>query len=160
MLHIVIVDDSREDLGFLERVLRQCKILNPIHSIHSGEECLAFFRSKATRSLVILDLVMAPTSGISVIRELRESGLARDSVIVMLSGITDIKAINEGYQLGAATFLIKPIKPEDILEMLNGMKSKIRVEEQPTGYLLEWVHAHPGSRPGGEPPSRTFSLSA
>jgi DNA-binding response OmpR family regulator len=103
---------------------------------------------------------MAPTSGISVLRELRESGLAKDSVIVMLSGITDIKAINEGYQLGASTFLIKPIKPDDILEMLNGMKNKIRVEEQPSGYLLEWINSHHATPSAGEPPSRTVSLSA
>jgi hypothetical protein len=39
---------------------------------------------------------MAPVSGIAVLRRLKSLGTAEDSIFVMVSGITDIKALNEG----------------------------------------------------------------
>jgi CheY-like chemotaxis protein len=157
MLTIVLVDDALNDLGFAERVLRRCKILNPIKLLHSGNECISHFSAQPpaaeefpVRSLVFLDLVMAPISGISALTQLRTRGLARDSVFIMLSGITDIKLINEGYKLGAQTFLIKPIRPEDVLDLLNIIKNKITVRETTDGYLLEWV-----TSPSATPDSTT-----
>jgi len=144
MLSVVLVDDVQEDLGFLERILRQCKILNPIHSLHSGEECVDFFKktdAKASPSLVILDLIMSPLSGVATLRRLKSLGVAQNSVFVMLSGITDIRAINEGYQLGAHTFMIKPVNPEDLMQTLQGLRSKIHIERREDGYLLDWIAA-------------------
>jgi response regulator of citrate/malate metabolism len=139
MLEIVLVDDVREDLGLFERVLRHCKIINPVRRMQSGEECISFFKKSSGRYLVFLDLIMAPISGISTLRQIRNAGLAGDSVFVMLSGITDMKAINEGYQAGAHTFLIKPVKADDVMETLNGLKSKIQITlEEQEGYKLEW----------------------
>jgi len=167
MLEIVIVDDSAEDLGFAERVFKQCKILNPITLLHSGEQCISWFEEKfqtgrGKQYLVILDLVMAPTTGIAVLRHLRTKKLAEESVFIMLSGITDIKSINAGYQLGAKTFLVKPIKPEDILDLLTNLKNQIIVEEQPEGYLLRW--SSPASAESKTPDTgffkRGISLSA
>ena len=143
MLQILLVDDLREELGFLQRTLQQCKILNPQVLLQSGQECISFFRAnqspeRSARFLVFLDLVMSPVSGIAVLRHLKNLGLSEESLFVMLSGISDIKGINEGYQLGARTFMIKPVKPDDVMEVLNAMRSKIIVEERPEGYLLDW----------------------
>jgi CheY-like chemotaxis protein len=142
MVEIVLVDDAREDLAFLERVLRQCKILNPIHRFYGGDDTLLYFRKlnpDAGRYLIFIDLIMSPLNGISVLRSLRAEGIAQNCIFVMLSGITDIKAINEGYQLGAHTFLIKPVSPQDILELLQNLQNKITAHETPDGYLLEWT---------------------
>jgi DNA-binding NtrC family response regulator len=143
MLSILIIDDAQEDALFLERILHQCKILNPIRVLKSGAECLAYFENPEEKSegvLVFLDLIMQPLSGIAVLKTLNERGLGKDSTFVMLSGITDIKAINAGYQLGARTFMVKPIRAEDVLELLSALKSKIEVKKEDDGYVLEWAH--------------------
>src|SRR4051812_19277515 len=134
MIPILIVDDSREDSSLLERIFRQCKILNPITHVDSGEACLSLLRMNGTthrgdRLLVIVDLMMAPLSGVSLLRSLKNENLIGRSVFVMLSGITDLKAINEGYQLGAQTFLVKPVKKDDIIDLLDGLGRKISMEE-------------------------------
>ena len=139
MLKILITDDVAEDLGFVERVLRQCKIANPVQLLHSGQECLDHFETHPKeRFLVILDMMMEPVNGLSVLRRLHAKGMGQDSIFIMLSGITDIKVINEGYKAGARTFLIKPLKTEDILELLNALKDKIAVETNDEGYTLRW----------------------
>jgi len=165
MIELVLVDDAQEDLGLLERVLRQCKILNPIHRLSSGMETISFLREEKQQGvhyLVLLDLIMAPVSGISVLRTLKAEGTVEDCIFVMLSGITDIKAINDGYQLGAFTFMVKPIKPEDVMEMLNGLRNRIAVRQAPEGYLLEEGDFYSLAQPIPRiiPMDRTLSISA
>jgi two-component system response regulator len=147
MLQILIVDDSGEDRALAQRVLTQCKILNPIHLVSSAADCITtlqngIFRPKensAQRFLVLLDLAMSPHNGHWVLREAATRNLMDSVIFVMLSGIAGIRDVHQGYQLGAKTFLIKPLKAEDVLELLNAVKGKIRLEEFPTGYLLHWV---------------------
>ena len=69
MLPIVIVDDSREDAMLAIRVLKECKIVNPIIVLKSGEECIDFFEGKGEHGnrslpcLLFLDLAMNPIRG-------------------------------------------------------------------------------------------------
>lgn len=141
MLPIVIVDDSREDALLAQRVLTQCKVQNPITILGSGEECLDYFKGDglhAARSLpclLFLDMVMAPVSGLDVLRELSRLPEARGSVLIMLSGLTELRTIHEGYQLGAHTFLVKPLAAEDVIQMLNTIPA-LTVVKLPSGYEI------------------------
>jgi len=155
MLPIIIVDDSEEDSLLLERLLMQCKILNSIHRLKSGKECVDYFKGATgpgyssgsnnvrhdKRSLVFLDLIMSPLSGTGVLKALQREPQAKGSVIIMVSGLTDIKAIHEGYQLGAKTFLVKPIAAADVLQLVASLGESITVNEQPDGYALHWTTA-------------------
>ncbi|HEX7862683.1 MAG TPA: response regulator [Verrucomicrobiae bacterium] len=147
MLPLLIVDDAREDALLVQRVLSQCKILNPVLVLNSGDACLDFFEAvgpfteRKLPCLVLLDMIMAPLSGLDVLGKLRSHGwLAKGSMVVMLSGLTDIKAIHEGYQLGAKTFLIKPLQAEDVMQMLNSIASLSAVK-RPDGYELVFTHS-------------------
>jgi two-component system response regulator len=146
MLEIIVVDDSEEDVRLLDRVFQQCKILNKRIIFESGEEFLKFIKEKkrGVQYLVFLDLVMPPPNGIAVLKSVSEQETARDCIFIMLSGVTDIKAVNQGYKLGAQTFIIKPVKPEDVMEVLAALKSKIVTKQSPEGYLLDWIPS-PGS---------------
>lgn len=150
MLPILVVDDSREDMLLAERILRQCKIRNPIRTFSNGRDCIRHFEGKdqdpmEVPCLLLLDLMMAPVDGLAVLRFLKETNLAGDSPVVMVSGLTDIKAIQQGYQLGARTFLVKPINREDILQMLNSLKG-LFIEETAEGYVLSVGKAPEGGR--------------
>src|SRR5438874_9388669 len=148
MFPVLIVDDSRDDLMLADRVLRQCKILNPIHLLSSGEACIDFLRRNFAGDedakipqpcLIFLDLSMTPMSGIETLRAINEMPIASKSCVVMLSGIRDIKKVRDGYQLGARTFLVKPLKPEDVMDFLQSVETVIRVEMTAVGYNLYWV---------------------
>jgi CheY-like chemotaxis protein len=151
MLNILVVDDAEDDRLLAERVLRHCKILNPVLLFRGGDECIRHFEEnspKGERSLVFLDMIMAPTSGLNVLRRLRDRNIAGESVLVMLSGITDMKLIQEGYQLGAQTFLVKPFQADDVVDFLNSAKGKIHVEEGPDGNILHWIETPHAQRSG------------
>jgi CheY-like chemotaxis protein len=140
MLSVLIVDDASEDLILAERVLRSCQIRNPIHRLTTGEECIAWFNSKGKVSpaLVFLDLAMVPVSGLDVLRALEQNSVARESFFVMLSGRADQKMLREGYQLGAKTFLIKPLKCEEVTRLLASSEDRIRAQKTDRGIELIW----------------------
>lgn len=168
MLRIVVVDDNREDLILAERVLELCKVQNPISLLPGGDSCIAYLQDLQTRqrgdgekALILLDLVMSPTSGLSVLTWWQNSNARLFSAIVMVSGLTDVKMIDQGYKLGAKTYLLKPLKVDDFLQLLSHLKQSVKVEQKPGGYLVEWVEQTfetAGSANGSRP--KTVSLSA
>ena len=125
VLPVVIVDDSREDALLAQRALSHCKVQNPIVMLNSGNACLDFFQglepytARSVPCLLLMDMMMAPTSGLDVLRKLQSIPAARGSVLVMISGLAEWRVINEGYRLGAHTFLVKPLVVDDVMQMLN-----------------------------------------
>lgn len=124
------------------RVIQQCKILNPITILTSGEECIKFLKGEGAHAkrtlpcLMFLDVVMTPTGGIDVLRWLcKESDFGKNSLVVMLSGLGDLKLVQKGYQLGANTFLVKPLKIDDVMQMSESMRG-LAVERVTSGYVL------------------------
>ena len=146
MTPIIIVDDSREDIALVRRVLGQCGVRNPVFPIVSGQECISYFERPDARTggavpcLVLLDLSMAPKSGIDVLRHLTASPSAdwRDSVFVMLSGVSDYSIVREGYQLGATTFLTKPLQSDEFMAMLKSVH-RLRLEPRSDGFEVVCV---------------------
>src|SRR5687768_11439434 len=143
-LQIILVDDAQHDLDAQRRTLESCKLLNPVHTFCNVEEAMAFLRQprnggEAPRYLMFLNLVMKPVDGLDLLRAIKQENLAPGSVFVMLSGLTDTKMLHEGYQLGAHTFLIKPLTLQDVMGLLNTLKHSIGVESEPNGNRLTWL---------------------
>ena len=141
MLPIVVIDDSKEDLLLTERVIRQAQVLNPVHLFRDPVYCHAYFSDAAAGSepaLMFVDLVMFPHSGIEVLRSLKRHSRARASLTVMLTGLGDIRHIQQGYDSGAATFLIKPFSIDDFRSFLKAFHSYYRIDESKDGKTLNW----------------------
>ena len=158
MLEILIVDDVREDVLLAERVIRtQCKLVNPIALCISGEEALAKISElerAGTPYLMLLDVVMGPTSGFDVLRaRSKQMKKVQTSAVVMMSGLTDLKAVHTGYQLGADTFVFKPFTREDMMQVLDGFHGRISADRVETGYALRWLGG------GNEDPSMIHKTS-
>src|SRR5688572_24390833 len=150
MVPILIVDDAQEDLVFAQRVLSSNKILNPVHLLRSGKACLDYFAGKLSGGVIpqlpcilFLDMVMKPIGGIEVLRRLKTLPAANGSVLIMLSGLTDIKKIAQGYRQGASTFLIKQLVSAELLQMLNAVNG-LQINKVPGGIILSILGPQPG----------------
>lgn len=137
---ILIVDDASEDLVFAQRVLAGNRILNPIHPLSSGSACVDYFLGRSSMTpvfpcIVMLDMVMKPLGGLEVLRKLQKIPMAKGSIIIMMSGLADIKTIAEGYRLGATTFLIKPLVAAELKQMLQAVNG-LTVDKTSNGLVL------------------------
>jgi len=135
---IFLVDDCDHDAELALRALRLCKILNPVRRFREGESLLKYFSSGESSSppiLLLLDLLLPQKSGLDVLKVLERTGLPNRCPVIMMTGVTDSKAVAECYQAGAASFLVKPISVEDVMNLV-GHLPRIRIESKSTGYLV------------------------
>jgi response regulator of citrate/malate metabolism len=163
MIDILIVDDARQDALLIERVLRvDCKIQNPITICSGGSDAMTLCKEihqAGNHSLVLLDLIMAPLSGLDFLRFWRDSSCSKNSTVIMLSGLKDIKAINEGYQLGARTFILKPVTKSDVVQVLNSLNTRLTIEQDEKGYSLHWFGAESARRDPQRKSTQVMTIS-
>lgn len=152
-LEIAVIDDAREDLLLAERVVRQCGIVNPVSLYDSGGKVLSYYGpdgpgSKTNRPLLMLvDLVMQPVTGLQLLETWRRLPVSARSFAIILSGYNSLKQVNEAYQLGAKTFLLKPLKPSDLIRALEGFPGDLHLERNGAGAVIRWMHHPPMNLP-------------
>jgi len=118
---ILMVDDEIDYLTLLK-----LKLVNEgfdVIAADSAEEALAAME-KDPPDLVVADVLMPGTDGITMFRRMRESNAScRDVPLIFLSGKDEPQTKVEALQMGAEDFLIKPI---DLKELSARIRNVIR----------------------------------
>ena len=143
---ILIADDDSNDAVMIERVFRQCRILNSLKLLTNGHDVISYLNGDVPYQdrtvnplpvLLLLDLKMPNKSGLEVLEWLQGHPTLSGMAVVVLSGASDTKDINRAYKLGAHSFLMKPLQMEDFMNLINGLKN-IQVQTQDEGYHLSY----------------------
>jgi len=115
---ILLVEDQRDDAAIVRRAFDRAHIANPLIHVASGEECLEYFKGHGiyrnreifpVASLVLLDLEMPGMNGFEVLKWIRQQQGLKDVRVVVLTGHGDMKAVGTAYELGASSFMVKPL---------------------------------------------------
>jgi len=127
---MLLAEDDDNDVYFLERALKQADISHALHRVKDGEEAIAYLRGDGMYrdrnqfplpGFLLLDLKMPRRNGFEVIQWLRQQpGLKRLPVVVLTSSRED-PDVNRAYELGANTYLVKPVKFESLVEMVKAL---------------------------------------
>jgi DNA-binding NtrC family response regulator len=115
MANILVVDD---ELGIRELL---SEILNDEgHTVELAENAAQArqFRQRACPDLVLLDIWMPDTDGVTLLKEWAASGLLTMPVI-MMSGHATIDTAVEATRIGAMAFLEKPITLQKLLQAVD-----------------------------------------
>jgi DNA-binding NtrC family response regulator len=115
MANILVVDD---ELGIRDLLM---EILNDEgHNVESAENAgqARQARLRYTPDLVLLDIWMPDTDGVTLLKEWATSGLLTMPV-VMMSGHATIDTAVEATKIGAHSFLEKPITLQKLLKAVN-----------------------------------------
>jgi len=115
MKKILIIDDEREMLNSLRKILQHRSYFN-ITEIQDAKEALDTVEKKKY-DLIITDLKMKDISGIDILR----SALQKfpDSVVIVISGYGTIEASVEAMQEGAFDFLEKPFTSKKLFACID-----------------------------------------
>lgn len=109
---IVIVEDDRVARTVLVKYLRDLRLANPVVTCADGDEAVARLAgddAATAPALVVMDRHLPGISGLDVVLWMREQPTLRDVPVVMLSASSDVEGIHEGYALGVAAYLVKPV---------------------------------------------------
>ena len=122
---VLIVDDEKNILSTLSRALR----VEDYDVDVAGNGALAQQRigSKAY-DVLLLDVQLPDTDGLTILRDLREQG--NDVPVVMMSGHGTIETAVQATQLGAYTFLEKPIGSDQLLLTLRNALGMAQLEAE------------------------------
>lgn len=145
---ILIADDDPSDAEALQRIIRETGISNPLHAFHDGKEVIDYLAGTGSYSdrvrfpapaFLFLDLIMPLKSGLDVLRWIREQPEVEHRFlgIVVMTGMGNVAEIREAYLLGAHSFLVKPVRKEDFMNLVHGMKG-IRLDPGAAGRQMRF----------------------
>jgi CheY-like chemotaxis protein len=138
---ILLAEDDESHVELTLRSFRNGGLLNPVFVVSDGEEAIAYlagegkYADRATYplpSLLLLDLKMPNKDGFDVLQWIRKQPALCRLRVVVLTSSGEIRDVNRAYELGANSFLVKPIRTDEFFRLTDAIK----------GYWL-WLSAQP-----------------
>lgn len=143
---LLVVEDSDEDFNALLRTLKQLEVNLQVHRLANGDDALDYLESfKASASscaatssranlkvqapkvapsvkqphVILLDLNLPGTDGREVLEEIKQDPVLKFIPVVVFSSSTNQKDIESCYQLGANSYLHKPMGLDKLLHTVK-----------------------------------------
>ncbi len=125
---VLLVEDDENDVMLIQRAFRKANVANPLRVVGDGEQVIDYLLGCGSSPglpgnprpvLVLLDLKLPRKSGAEVLEWLRgQDGLRRLPVVVLTSSRQPVD-VNRVSDLGANSYLVKPVAPDDLVEMVK-----------------------------------------
>jgi len=134
-LPVLIVDDNSTNRRILGEIIRHWGM--NVEGAGSGAEALdkleRAFQAGQPFRLILLDERMPGMDGIEVLERIRANPRLRGATIMMLTSDDQSASAARSRQMGAEAYLIKPIKPADLLMTIRRVLGRVEDESRPSG---------------------------
>lgn len=137
-LVILMADDDEDDRMMTQEALEQSRVLNDLQFVKDGQELLDYLRREngfedeelyPMPNIILLDLNMPRVDGRAALKLLKEDPDLRRIPVVILTTSKAEEDMLKGYDLGAASYITKPVGFEDLIQLMQILGS----------YWLEFV---------------------
>jgi CheY-like chemotaxis protein len=121
---ILLVEDNSDDIELTVMALKEAKITNPVVVARNGVEALDYLFGTGTHAgrsaadqpvVVLLDIKLPLLNGLDVLKRMREDERTRRTPVVMLTSSTEQADIARTYDLGANSYVRKPVEFENFV---------------------------------------------
>ena len=129
---VLIAEDVQNDVELLQRSFGQAGISVVTEVVRDGEECIDYLAGRgkfANRDeyplpdIMLLDLKMPRMDGFEALREIRRRSELKALRIIVLTSSEEVYDVNKAYDLGANSFLVKPLEFENYTAMMRTLSS-------------------------------------
>ena len=121
---ILVIDDQLINIRLLELKLLRSDMV--VLSATNGPDGLRLAREEKPNA-VLLDIMMPGMSGIEVCRELKKDSITREIPVIFITARTGKEDKLEGFDAGAADYLIKPFELD---EAVARIKTQLRIIQE------------------------------
>lgn len=130
LTNILLVEDNEDDYEATLRSLKKNHFANPVHWCKNGQDGLDYLKGEgkyvsgkaSSPGLILLDLNMPGIDGRQMLKRLKDDERLRPIPVVILTTSSDSRDIEQCYQLGANTYIQKPVSFEGLVEAVRTMK--------------------------------------
>ncbi len=137
---IIMIEDDEGHARLIERNIRRSGVNNEIVPFTDGTSAIDYlFGTDGTASarkgqalLVLLDLNLPDTSGIDILKRIKENRFLKSTPVVVLTTTDDSHEIKRCYELGCNVYITKPVNYESFanaIRQLGLFFSVIKVPE-------------------------------
>ena len=125
---ILLVEDNADDEALTIRALKKGNIANEVIVARDGVEALDYLFATGKyegRNLdlqpqvILLDLKLPKIDGLEVLRRVRSNEKTKHLPIVILTSSREEKDVLEGYNLGANSFVCKPLEMAEFTQAVQ-----------------------------------------
>jgi CheY-like chemotaxis protein len=129
---ILLVEDNSDDVELIKYAFEKASIANPLVGVTDGDEAISFLSGKGAHTnraqhhlpfLILLDLKLPKRSGFEVLRFIRGQSSTRHTPVVVLTSSNQREDVARSYELGANSYLVKPVRPDGLLEMVKALNT-------------------------------------
>lgn len=135
MLKIALCDDNELQLDILQDLLSDYNSVSPyridVSAFSSGNELLSAIRQNGRYDIYILDIMMPEMDGMELAKHLRED----DEIGKIVFLTAESSFVYKAFSVSASGYLIKPVKAEELYELIRTLRMKIE-KEKPSFVLL------------------------
>jgi CheY-like chemotaxis protein len=142
---ILLADDDEEDRMLAANALEESRVVNELRFVEDGEELLDYLYhrgkyaapgSSPTPGLILLDLNMPRKDGREALREIKSDPDLRRIPVVVLTTSKAEEDIYRTYDLGANSFITKPVSFEGLVAVMRDIgRYWIEIVELPPDHI-------------------------
>jgi len=130
-VELLLVEDNVNDAELAIRELKKHQFTNKIFHVRDGEEALDFIfatgKYKGIRSLqapprlILLDIKMPKVNGLEVLKKIKSDERTKAIPVVMLTSSKEDPDMKNSYQLGANSYIVKPVNFVGFAEAIKNL---------------------------------------
>ncbi len=114
---ILLVEDNPSDIALTKRALAQNHITNKLIVAEDGKEAMEYLLGNGNGNkngsklpaLILLDLKLPKVDGLEVLKKIRTTGKTKLLPVVILTSSAEEQDIITSYDLGANSYIRKPV---------------------------------------------------
>lgn len=122
-IKVMLVEDNPEDVAFTKRVLKHNKLDKDLVLASNGMQALEELDKKASEknlpNLILLDINLPDISGIELLTRIKRDARFSRIPVVILTGSNEDADIQKSYDLGASSYLVKPIFNDALMLVID-----------------------------------------
>ena len=127
---ILLADDDEDDRMLARDALTESRLANDLHMVQDGEELMDYLYRRGAYAelkdsprpgLILLDLNMPRKDGHEALREIKADQSLRQIPIVVLTTSKAEADIYHTYDLGANSFITKPVMFESLVCVMKDL---------------------------------------
>ena len=129
-IRVLLVEDDLNDIVLTRRAFRKAELPEPIAIVEDGEQAVAYLgatgefadrRAHPLPDLVLLDLKLPRMTGLEVLAWLRQQPSLQRLPVVVLTSSREISDVNRAYELGANSYLSKPVTLDSLARIVSDL---------------------------------------